>query len=84
MLKKSDKSLNRNIGIAWLVLGLGLMTLENPGGWIFLILGISFIARSTEGGDSLAVNRPRLVKGVLIGLVLAAVVVTVGVLFLKG
>lgn len=59
---------SRLLGIAWLVIGLILVVAGNAGGWVFLIIGLVYLASSTERGVLWIAENPKLARGILVGL----------------
>ena len=69
---------------AMAVVGLILVLNDNAAGWVFFIIGLSFIGASTRAGQAWAASNPSLVRWGLIGvtLLLVLLVVVVGAVFL--
>jgi hypothetical protein len=66
------------------VVGLILILNDSAAGWIFLIIGLSYLATSMRAGQAWAASNPSLVRWGLIGvtLLLVLLVVVVGAVFL--
>ena len=66
------------------VVGPILVLNDNAAGWIFFIIGISYLGISTRAGQAWAASNPSLVRWGLIGvtLLLVLLVVVVGAVFL--
>jgi len=66
------------------VVGLILVLNDSGAGWIFFIIGISYLGVSTRAGQAWTASNPGLVRWGLIGvtLLLVLLVVVVGVVFL--
>lgn len=66
------------------VVGLILVLNDSAAGWIFFIIGISFIGASTRAAQALAASNPSLVRWGSIGvtLLLVLLLVVVGAVFL--
>lgn len=66
------------------VVGLILVLNDSAAGWIFFIIGISFIGASTRSAQALAASNPSLVRWGSIGvtLLLVLLLVVVGAVFL--
>ena len=80
---------NRQRALLWpaaamAVVGLILVLNDSAAGWIFFIIGLSFIGASTRAGQAWAASNPSLVRWGLIGVtvLLVLLVVVVGAVFL--
>ena len=74
------KQMQKALGIAWLILGAVLLLSGNPGGGLFVILGLVYLWRLTEQGEAWVRQHPKMAQWVLTGLTLfAALVVLVTV-----
>lgn len=67
----------------WFVLGLALLASDNPGGFVFFILGLAWMARTTEPGESWAREHPNITRGIIVGLVALSVLAVIGTLVLN-
>jgi len=80
---------NRPRALIWsaaatFVVGLILVLNDSAAGWIFFIIGLSYIGASTRAGQTWAASNPSLARWGLIGvtLLLVLLVVVVGAVFL--
>ncbi len=67
----------------WFVLGLALMASDNPGGFVFFILGLAWMVRTTEPRESWAREHPNITRGIIVGLVALSVLAVIGRLVLN-
>jgi asparagine N-glycosylation enzyme membrane subunit Stt3 len=70
-----DKKSLRAIGIVWFTASMVLIAMGNPAGWGFLILWLTFLARSTEKGKEWSTRNPRRARVTLVALTVLALVV---------
>ena len=66
------------------VVGLILVLNDSAAGWVFVVIGLSYLGASTDAGNAWAASNPSLVRWGLIGaaLLLVLLVVVVGAVFL--
>ena len=77
------KLTQRGLGIIWFILGLALVASDNAGGWLFFIIGLVWLASTTEKGEAWGQNHPRTVKWLLVALVVVTMLVVTAILLLK-
>ena len=81
MVKHFNEKNRRDLGIVWLIAGLVFLFSGFSGGFIFLLLGIIWLASSNEHGSVLFRDKPddmrSLLKSATIGLLALASVVLV-------
>lgn len=78
-----DKNARRVMGIAFFVIGLPLLVADVPGGPVFFVLGLVWMAGTFEPGVSWAGRHPNATSAVLAGLLALAVLATIGKLVLR-
>ena len=61
-----DKNARRVMGIAWFVIGLALLVADVPGGLVFLILGLVWMAGTFKPGVSWAGRHPNASRAMLL------------------
>jgi uncharacterized membrane protein len=83
MSNEQSKQMTRSIGIIWFIIGLALLISENSGGWIFFILGFSYLAGTTERGESWSSQNRRIARWLIIALTAITVLIVVVLLIIK-
>jgi hypothetical protein len=67
----------------WIVLGLALRASDKPGRFVFFILGLAWMPRTIELGESWARQHPNITRGIIAGLVVLNVLALIGTLVLN-
>ena len=62
-------------GIVFFATGLTLIVLDSGAGWVFFILGLSYLGRSTRQGDDWASMNPQLARALVVALTALALLV---------
>jgi hypothetical protein len=71
------------VDVVWSVPGSALMATNNPGRFVFFILGLAWMPRTIEPGESWARQHPNITRGIIAGLVVLNVLALIGTLVLK-
>ncbi len=79
-MEKSEMGLTRSAAMVWFLLGLFLVVNDSGAGWVFFIIGLSYLARTSEAGDHWARKNPGLARWLIIGLTVM-MLMAVGLMF---
>jgi uracil-DNA glycosylase len=81
-MEATERGLTRSGAIAWFVIGLILVLGDIAAGWVFFIIGLSYLARTTDRGNALVGDDPRTARWLILGLTLALVAVAAGLILM--
>lgn len=83
MRTEQSKQTKRWIGVIWFIIGLALVLSDNAGGWIFFILGFSYLAGTTHRGEVLSKKNPKLARWLIYAITAFSILLVIMILFLK-
>ena len=66
---------SRNGVIAFFASGIALVVTDHAAGWAFFILGLTYLARSTEQGSGWSNKNPLLTRVILIAITVLALLI---------
>ena len=82
-MEYNAKQMQRVLGVVWFILGVVILLSGNPGGGLFVILGLVYLWRMTEKGENWAWQHPKTAQWALTGLTLFAALVVAVTIILK-
>lgn len=78
------KQATQGAGVICFIIGLMLVITDNPGGWIFFILGLVYLTRGSKQGVNWSSSNPQLGRFILVGITVLAVLAVIAVKVIKG
>jgi hypothetical protein len=76
-----SKPSRRALGIVWLILGLVLIASDSAAGWLFFIMGLTWMAR--PGIEDVTPERAHLVRRLTVALAVITGLIAIGTLLLR-
>jgi hypothetical protein len=81
-MEATERGLTRTGAIAWFIIGLVLVMADIAAGWVFFVIGLSYLARTTDRGNALVGTDPRTARLLILGLTLALAALAMGLILI--